>query len=94
MRFLGKQSWTRSLIFWAVVLVLGFGIGMLLLGIFGSLLSIIVFLVLAHYWYKLPWLKAVVVWAVAFVIDMVIMYIVFFIILGHPNLLNLYGGLL
>lgn len=77
MKFLGGKKWIQALIFWAVILVIGFalGAGAVALGILTTLLSIGIFIMLAHYWYKLPWLRSIVVWAVAFAIDFAIMFI-------------------
>lgn len=75
MRFLGKKTWVQSLIFWAVILVIGFALGLANLGILATVCSVGAFILLAHYWYHLNWLWSIVVWAVAWVIDMIIVYI-------------------
>lgn len=77
MKLLGGKTWLQSLIFWGVILVIGFalGTGAVALGLMTTLLSILIFILLAHYWYKLPWLRSIIVWVVAFVIDFAIMLV-------------------
>jgi len=77
MKFLGGKTWRQSLIFWAVILIIGFalGAGAVVLGLLVTLISIAVFIGLAHYWYHLPWMRSIIVWAVAFVLDWVIVFV-------------------
>lgn len=82
MHFLGKKTWVQSLIFWAVILIIGVGLSMANIGILASLAGILVFILLAHYWYHLSWIWSVVVWAVAWVIDMIIIYIIVIMLLS------------
>jgi len=93
MKFLGKKKWIQAIIFWAVILIIGFAIGSgaVQLGIFATLLGIGIFILLAHYWYHLPWLLSIAVWFVAFIIDMIIVYIL--VLLLIPISYNGLGGI-
>lgn len=77
MKFAGGKTWMQALVFWVVILVIGFALStQYYLGILITLASIGIFIALAHYWYKLSWVKSIIVWFVAFVIDIVIVYLI------------------
>ena len=77
-KFIGKRSWMQSIIFWAVALVAGIiatsAVTFILptFALAGTVVGIAIVLILLHYWYNFPWNKAIVIWVVAFVIDIII----------------------
>jgi len=77
MKLVGKESWLRSIIFWAVVFVLGIvtGIFTVLVPFLSLVVGALIVILLAHYWYKKNLLLSVVIFAVGYVIDIVIMYL-------------------
>ena len=75
MKFIGRKSWLISLYFWACVLFAGIIIGMIV-PLFGIILAIAAFLLIAHYWFKLPWIQAITVWVVAIIIDIIIIFMI------------------
>jgi len=76
MRFIGKESWWRSIVFWAVyIVIISIITGMLTyagMPIFAVLIAIAVFAALAHFWYKKPLNQIIMLIVVAFVIDVII----------------------
>lgn len=86
MKFIGGKTWLQALLFWIVILVIGFALSTQhYLGILITLASIGIFILLAHYWYSLSWVKSIVVWFVAFIIDIVIVYL---IVLVFPTIVR------
>ena len=79
MRLIGGKPWMQALVFWVVILIIGFALTTTAsyLGILITVFSVAIFILLAHYWYKLSWVKSIVVWAVAFFLDFVIIYLLF-----------------
>jgi len=77
MKFAGGKPWMQALVFWVVILIIGFALSTQnYLGILITLASIGIFIVLAHLWYKLSWIKSIIVWFAAFVIDIIIVYVI------------------
>lgn len=78
MRFVGKKSWWESFVFWAVYLAVVGILTFMLMGIFpylGMILGIGVFVALAHFWMKFPLNEAIWLLVTAFIIDIVITFI-------------------
>jgi len=83
MKFVGGKTWIQAVVFWVVILVIGFALStQYYLGILITLASIGIFITLAHYWYGLKWTRSVVVWFVAFIIDLVIVYVIVLVFPG------------
>jgi len=77
MRLIGGKPWMQALVFWVVILIIGFALStQYYLGILITLASIGIFIALAHFWYKLSWIKSIIVWFAAFVIDIIIVYVI------------------
>jgi hypothetical protein len=87
MKFLGKKPWIQALGFWIIILIINMAlaIGASKIGIMITLLSILVFILVAHYGFKLTWILSIVVWFVAFIIDIIIVYILFLV---YPDILS------
>ena len=78
MRFVGKKTWWESIVFWIVYIAIVGVLTAMLMGIFpylGLIVGIGVFLGLANFWYKIPLNQAVWLMIVAFVIDIVVAFI-------------------
>jgi len=79
--YIGHKNWKLSLVFWIVALVVGAiatsVIAYILptVSIAGTIVGVAVVLGLLHYWYKFPWEKSIVIWAIALVIDIIIVAI-------------------
>ena len=82
MKFLGGKTWLQSLIFWAAVLIIGFAIAAANIGILATVCSVLIFILLAHFWYHLSWIWSIVVWAIAWVIDVIIVFIFVILLLS------------
>ena len=87
MKFIGRKPWLISILFWFVYLILMSAIvfgttGLLPIPFLSLALSILVFCALAHYWLKFPWIMALKLFAVAFLIDLLIMAIIIFAFAG------------
>jgi hypothetical protein len=82
MKFIGNKKWIPALIFWAVIMVIGY-LGMPLVGTLipiafvTLILSAMAFILIAHYWYQLPWMLSFITYIVAFAIDLAIMFVIF-----------------
>lgn len=87
MRYIGKKTWMKSIMFWLVYLVVMviLSVAVPFLMVLGILIGAIVFIALAHYWkeYALSFWNALKVYAVALVIDLVIMAVVFSALLAY-----------
>ena len=87
-KFIGHKNWMQSIIFWAVALVVGIIATSLtsflsfLVPAIGLIVGVAVVLGLLVYWYKFPLSKAIVIWAVALVIDIVIVLILAIILVA------------
>ena len=95
--YVGKKPWLQAILFWFIYFILMMAISFSLLGILlipfiGILLSVLVFCALAHYWLKFPWIMALKLFAVAFVIDILIAFILAFALVGF-SFTNLMPGL-
>jgi len=99
MHYIGKKRWYKpleqsALLFWAAMLIIGITIGYLMINVqiayLATALGVIIFIALAHYWYKLNWIFSIATWAVAFVIDWFIMYII--IMLFGSSIIWIMGG--
>lgn len=81
MKFVGKKSWKDSAIFWIVYIVVGAVIANILytaipqLATVSLAISAAIFIGLAHKWYHIDLWSSVKLFAVAFVIDIVIAFI-------------------
>jgi len=53
----------------------GLVVGAFVLIILLALVRAVIIILLAKFWYKFPWIEAIKIWAVAFVIDIIISYI-------------------
>jgi len=88
----GKRPFLQALIFWFIYLFVMFIISFLLttsgtiLGMFSLLISIGIFVALAHYWYKFPWLISLKLWVIAFAIDLLISFIIIVLILSFVSI--------
>jgi len=88
MRYIGKQPWIKSIVFWVVYLIVAsvasYGLSLVsqTAGMVGFAISAGIFIALAHYWkwFNFPWIKAVKVFVVAFVIDLIIIFVIFAIL--------------
>ena len=85
MKLIGHKTWVQSFIFWAVLLAIGVVVlSAISVALQVAYLSIIlsagVFLLLAHYWYKLPWRTAIIVYVVGLFIDIIIIFTILFIL--------------
>jgi hypothetical protein len=84
--FLGKKRWMPSIIFWVVYLVTMAIVSAILTAVapqwvmVSIVVSAAIFILLAHKWYKFSWINSVKLFAVAFVIDIVLMYIIMSIV--------------
>ena len=87
MRLVGKKPWLQSLGFWIIILILSMALSIVSvkLWVMVTLLSILVFVLVAHYGFKLAWVHSVVVWFVSFIIDLIIIYV---LLLVYPNILS------
>lgn len=101
MKYVGKKSWLDSAKFWLIYFVatlfLAYVIGRAIPTVpyVGLIVSILIFVLLAHYWYKFKWSKSLALFAVAFVIDLIIMGVILFILimLIGFTLAGLFGSL-
>lgn len=81
LKYFGRKTWTQSIIFWVVYLIAGAIVSSILAGITsgavvgGLVVSAAVFILLAHKWYKFPWMESLKLFAIAFVLDIVIVII-------------------
>lgn len=94
-RYYAHKPWIVALSFWAVYLIIGIiGISAIIsvvpIAVLGIALSLFVFLALAIYWIHLPPLMAIIAFAIAYVLDFIIMY--FLAIFGF-SITSLLGGL-
>lgn len=89
MKFIGKKPWIQSLGFWIIILIINMAlsIGATKIGILVTILGVLVFICVAHYGFKLTWVLSIVVWFVAFVLDLIIVYILFLV---YPDIINLW----
>lgn len=79
MKFVGHKSWKASIVFWIVYFVAMMLIGAATAGYIeyaGLVVSAIVFILLAKYWYKFNWFDSLKIFAVAFVIDIILIYLI------------------
>jgi len=70
MKYIGKKSWSQSLVFWLVYIVATAILSSIVN--LGIILGAVVFILLAKYWYKMDWFLGIKTFAVAFVIDIII----------------------
>ena len=91
LKYFGRKTWMQSIIFWVVYLIAGAIVSSILAGITagavvgGIVVSAAVFIFLAHKWYKFPWMEALKLFALSFVIDIVIvllLVVVLFAVIG------------
>ena len=82
MKFIGKKTWLQALLFWIVYIVAAAVISSIIP--MGIVIAAVVFILLAHFWpmYGLNWWEALKVFAVAVVIDIIIVAIIFAILLA------------
>ena len=86
-KYLGKKSWSQSLIFWIVYLVATIiATSIISLGI---IISAAVFILLAHYWYKFTPFDSLKLFAIAFIIDIILLFILF-MVLASTGILDQY----
>ena len=88
MKWIGKKGWIPSGIFWIAYIL----IGAIVAGLFttmlpeffyaGAIAQILVFMGLAHYWYKFKWEQAFKLLIVAWIIDIIIVIVIVGIILA------------
>lgn len=99
MRYVGKQSWKKSIVFWVVYFVVMAIVSALIsqLGIIAGMPGIIIsataFVCLAHYWpeYKFDWFRALKVYALALIIDVILLLLVVGIIIATIGLPTIAG---
>ena len=76
MRFIGKESWGASLVFWAVVLVAGLIIGgiMATIGVpmLAAILGIAVAILIAMKFFSKTFMEGLIIVAIAYVIDIIL----------------------
>jgi hypothetical protein len=88
MHYIGKKNWAMSIIFWLVYLVSMAIVGAILNVVLPTwtLVSIvvaaIVFIVLANKWYKFNWMNAFKVFALAVVIDVIIVFVILSVLIA------------
>jgi len=95
-RYVGKKPWILALSFWAVYLIIGLLFVTAIVSAtsfwwLGILFSFAIFMALAIYWMKLNIMVSAIAFAVAYVLDFVIMYIL--ASFGF-SLSSLFGGIL
>ena len=81
MKFVGKKTWVLSILFWFVYFIIMMAVTYMIsmaiaIPFIGLALSIVIFCALAHYWFKFPWIMALKLFAVAFVIDFLIIMMI------------------
>jgi hypothetical protein len=94
MKLIGHKTWKEAIIFWIVVLIIGFLMGFALSSVHIQYLltglGFLVFVFLAHYWYQLRWVHSIATWAIALIFDWLIMFIIFY--LFHFSFSWILGG--
>jgi chromate transport protein ChrA len=82
MHYYGKKNWTKSLIFWAAMLVGGLILAAVLKTGGSVIIGAAMFIYAAHSWYKFSWTNSVVIYAISFVLDVVILMVLGLTALG------------
>ena len=77
-KYAGKKSWSQSLVFWIVYLIAA-TIATYLIPL-GIIVAAAVFLLLAHYWYKFTPFDSLKLFAIAFIIDVILVFILFMVL--------------
>lgn len=82
MKYVGKKAWIPSIIFWLVYFIAMAIVGAVLTAIVPTwtmisiAISAAVFIALAHYWYKIALFESLKIFAVAVVLDLIIMLVI------------------
>lgn len=93
MHYVGKKNWTMSVVFWVVYLISMAIVSAILTAvaptwkIVSIVVSAAVFILLAHKWYKFDYMNSIKLFAIAFVIDIIIVYVIFAAIVGFYGIL-------
>jgi len=81
LKFIGKKTWVESLFFWLVYLGANALLGGIIINnypsssIFLLLLSAVIFVSLAHHWFRFGWETAFKMFIVAIMIDLAISFV-------------------
>ena len=94
MKLIGKKTWKESFVFWVLVLSIGllmsFAMASIHIQYLLTGLGFLVFILLAHFPFQVPWIRSIAAWAIALVIDWVIFFVVFY--LFHFSFSWIMGG--
>jgi hypothetical protein len=85
MKYVGKKPWIASIIFWVgyiIAAVAGAIFTTANIPVLSLIISVGVFLALAHYWYKFSWEMSFKLFVVAFIIDLILVAIIAAILLA------------
>ena len=85
LRYVGKKPWIASIIFWVGYIIAAAVAGAIVafanIPVLSLVISVGVFLALAHYWYKFSWEMSFKLFVVAFIIDLILMAVIIAVII-------------
>jgi len=84
LHYVGKKNWIQSIVFWITYIIAGAIITAIIpaTGVLSLILAALIFMSIAHYWYKFNWQISFKLFAIAFFIDIILTLVLVAILFG------------